>query len=128
MSFFHFLKKILAFNFCRFCVVIWFFHPCHTVNDLQLRRIFYLRFYPLHVFFYLNSWERASISLINVQCLTRALLVPFLYCLWYGAVLDCWLNLGPPALEASTLPLGYRGGGFDKSNSQIAKHKYRTHT
>ena len=27
------------------------------------------------------------------------------------AVLDWGLNPGPPALEASTLPLGYRGGG-----------------
>ena len=26
-------------------------------------------------------------------------------------VLDWGLNPGPPALEASTLPLGYRGGG-----------------
>ena len=35
---------------------------------------------------------------------------------WYNfyndAVLDWGLNLGPPALEASTLPLGYRGGGL----------------
>jgi len=32
--------------------------------------------------------------------------------LWYDAVLDWGLNPGPPALEASTLPLGYRGGGI----------------
>ena len=31
--------------------------------------------------------------------------------LWYDVVLDWGLNPGPPALEASTLPLGYRGGG-----------------
>ena len=35
----------------------------------------------------------------------------FLLYLWYDAVLDWGLNPGPPALEASTLPLGYRGGG-----------------
>ena len=40
------------------------------------------------------------------------LLVPFLQRLWYDAVLDWRLNPGPPALEASTLPLGYRGGGI----------------
>ena len=28
-------------------------------------------------------------------------------------VLDWGLNLGPPTLEASTIPLGYWGGGFD---------------
>ena len=38
-------------------------------------------------------------------------LVPFLKRLWYDAVLDWELNPGPPALEASTIPLGYRGGG-----------------
>ena len=29
---------------------------------------------------------------------------------WYDAVLDWGLNPGPPAVEASTIPLGYRGG------------------
>ena len=33
------------------------------------------------------------------------------FCLWYGAVLVGRLNPGLLALEASTLPLGYRGGG-----------------
>ena len=31
---------------------------------------------------------------------------------WYEAVLDWGLKPGPPALEASTIPLGYRGGGI----------------
>ena len=35
----------------------------------------------------------------------------YLYSLWYEAVLDWGLNPGPPALNATTLPLGYRGGG-----------------
>ena len=34
-------------------------------------------------------------------------LVPFLERLWYDAVLDWGLSQGPPALNASTLPLGY---------------------
>ena len=38
-----------------------FFIPATTANDLRLRRIFHHRFYPLHLFSYLNSWERASI-------------------------------------------------------------------
>ena len=42
--------------------------------------------------------------------LNKELQVPFLPCLWYDAVLDWGLNPGPPALEANTLPLGYRGG------------------
>ena len=38
-----------------------FFIPATTANDLRLRRIFHPRLYPLHLFSYLNSWERASI-------------------------------------------------------------------
>ena len=44
---------------------------------------------------------------------TREPLLPFIYCLWYDVVLDWRLNPGPPALEATTLPLGYQGGGPD---------------
>ena len=31
---------------------------------------------------------------------------------WYDTVLDWGLNPRPPALDASSLPLGYRGGGI----------------
>ena len=37
---------------------------------------------------------------------------------FYNAVLDWGLNPGPPALEASTLPLGYRGGGIHVVSSR----------
>ena len=36
----------------------------------------------------------------------------FLLRLWYDAFLVGGLNPGPPALDASTLPLGYREGGI----------------
>ena len=55
------LFLFLTFDFCRFCVVIRICLPATTANSLRLRRIFYPRFYPLHLFSYLNSWERASI-------------------------------------------------------------------
>ena len=95
---------ILAFDFCRFCVVIRFFRPATTANDLRLRRIFYPRLYPLDCISYLNSSKRASI-----------ILVPFLLLLWYDEVLVGGLNPGPPALESGTLPLGHRGGGDQRS-------------
>ena len=57
----------------------------------------------------IEQYRNASISLFNVECQTRELLVPFLKRLCYDAVLDWGLNPGPPALEANTLPLGYRG-------------------
>ena len=58
----------------------------------------------------IEQYRNVSISLSNVECQTRELLVPFLKRLCYDAVLDWGLNPGPPALEANTLPLGYRGG------------------
>ena len=61
----------LASDFCRFCVVSRFFIPVTTANDIRLRRIFYPRFYPLHLFSYLNSWERASIFLFECSVLNK---------------------------------------------------------
>ena len=46
------------FSVRLFCVVILFFILATTANDLRLRRIFCPRFYPLHLFSCLNSWER----------------------------------------------------------------------
>jgi len=37
-------------------------------KKISVRRIFYPRFYPLHLFSHLSSWERASIFLFNVEC------------------------------------------------------------
>ena len=48
---------VLSFDFYRFCVVILFFHPRHNGQILSIT-----------LSSYLNSWERASISLFNVQC------------------------------------------------------------
>ena len=53
-SCFNIFLFFLAFDFCRFCVVIRFFIPATTANELRLRMIFYPRFYPLHLFFL--SW------------------------------------------------------------------------
>ena len=53
-----FIKK---YSVRRFCMVIRFFNPATTANDLQLRRISIPD--VIHfIFSYLNSWERASIS------------------------------------------------------------------
>ena len=48
-----------------------FFIPAATANDLRLRRIFYPRCYPLHLFSYLNSWERASMFLFECSVLNN---------------------------------------------------------
>ena len=90
-------------------VILLLFIPATTANSDFAG--FLSQISSITLFSYLNSWERASISLFNVECSIRELLVPFLKRLWYDVVLDWGLNPGPPALEASTLPLGYRGDG-----------------
>ena len=94
---------LLAFDFCQFCVVIRFFIPATTANDLRLWRIFYPRFYPLHLFSYLNSWERASIFPFECSVLNKGTTgTIFITSLVWRSP---WLGI-----EASTIPLGYRGG------------------
>ena len=66
----------LAFDFCRFCVVIRVFIPATTANVLRLRFVY--QTLSITLFSYVYPWERASISLFNVECNTRELLVPFL--------------------------------------------------
>ena len=57
-----------GFDFCRFCVIIRFFHARHNGQRPSTSKDFYPRFYPLHFSSYLYSLERASISLFNVEC------------------------------------------------------------
>ena len=45
------------------------------------------------------------------------------YNVWYDAVLDWGLKPGPPALKASTIPLGYRGGGTNMQKCFRHKNK-----
>ena len=66
-----FFSFFLPFDFCRFCVVIRFFIPATMANELRLQRIFFPRFYPLHLFSYLNSWERASIFPLECSVLNK---------------------------------------------------------
>jgi len=46
-----FLFVCLAFDFCRFCVIIRFFIPPTTADDLRLRRILSITFFGLSLFF-----------------------------------------------------------------------------
>ena len=105
----------LAFDFCRFCVVIRFFHPSQngqwppTSKDFLSQilsitfiflifPIFFLRksqYFP----FWMFSAEQGHFwyHFYNVFGMTRSL--------------TGGLNPGPPTLEVSTIPLGYQGGG-----------------
>ena len=52
-------RIFLAFDFCRFYVVIRFFHPRHNGQWPPTSKDFYPRFYPLHLIFYPNSWKKS---------------------------------------------------------------------
>ena len=53
----------LAFDFCRFCVVIHFFHPRHKGQWPPTSKRFSYQILSITFLSHLNSWERASISL-----------------------------------------------------------------
>ena len=53
-------NKNFVFSHRRFCVIIRFFHPATTANDLRLWRI--------SIPYFIHFWERARISLFNVEC------------------------------------------------------------
>ena len=99
-----FILFFLAFDFCRFCMVIHFFssppqRPMTSDFDGFLYQIL-----SITLFSYLISWERASISLFQCSVLnkgtTGTIFITSL--VWRGP----WLGIEP-----GTLPLGYRGGG-----------------
>ena len=61
----------LAFDFCRFCVIIRFFHPRHNGQWPPTSKDFHPRSYPLHFLSYLYSSKRASISLFQFWVLKK---------------------------------------------------------
>ena len=103
----HYSKTCFRIKLLQFCLVVFFsfrlsvssawsfglFIPATTANDLGLRRIFYPRFYPLHLFSYLKSWDRASIFPFECSVLnkgtTGTIFITSL--LWRGP----WLGIEP---------------------------------
>ena len=77
-----------------------------------------IRFYRLHLFIILILEKEPVFPFLMSSAKQGNYLVPFLKRLWYDAVLDWVLNPGPPALDASTPPLGYRGGGVEFLNTK----------
>ena len=77
---------LLAFDFCRFCVVIRFFIPATTANDLQLQKDFLSQILSITFFIPILILQKEPVFPFNVECQTRELLVSFLLRLWYDAV------------------------------------------
>ena len=73
---------------------------------------FYTRSYPLQYFLILILEKEPVFPFSMFSAKQGNYRYHFLKRLWYDAVLGWGLNPGPPALEASTIPLGYRVGGI----------------
>ena len=69
---------------------------------------FYPRFYPLHLFSYLNSWERASIFPFECSVLNKGTIgtIFITSLVWRVPLTEDWTR------DHRTTPLGYRGGGI----------------
>ena len=85
---------------------------------------FYLRFYPLHFCPILMLEKEPEFPFFMLRAKQGNHGTIFITSLvWHG--LDWGLNPGPPALETSSLPLGYRGG---RQKEVILRGKYETKT
>ena len=82
-----------------------------TINSIRYFEGFLYQILSIALCSYLNSWERASIFPFQCWVLNRGTTgtIFITSLVWRGP----WLGIepGPSAIEASTLPLGYRGGG-----------------
>ena len=92
-------------------MVIRFFHPSTTANDLRLRRISIPD--VIHYIIFLSYFLRKSQYFpfqcsVQIKGTTGTIFITSL--VWCGP----WLGIEPETsgLEASTLPLGYRGSGI----------------
>ena len=137
-----------AFDFCRFCVVIRFFHPRHYGQWPPTSKDFYTRSYPLHYFLILILQKEPVFPfsmLSGNKGTTGTIFITSL--VWRGP----WLGIEPGtsptrsqhyitrlsrrrsltedwtrtfALEASTISLGYRGGDLKECFSKMAPELY----
>ena len=104
-----------------------FFIPAKTVNDLRLRRMFYPRLYPLNLFSYLNSWERASIFPFKCSVLNKGtpgtMFITSL--VWRGP----WLGIEPGTsrtrCQHSTTRLSRRRYFYDWLTKQAKTNRYK---
>ena len=71
--YYFFPYSYLAIDFCRFCMVIRFFHPRHNGQWPLTSKDFLSQILSitLILFSFLNSWERASISPFECSVLNR---------------------------------------------------------
>ena len=100
---------LLAFDFCQFCVAIPF---CHNDRWPPTSKDFYTRSYSLHYFLSLIL-EKEPVFPFSMLSAKQGNYWYYFYH-FFGmtrSLTGDWTR-GPPALEASTLPLGYRGGGM----------------
>ena len=90
----------LAFNFCRFCMVICFFIPATTANDLRLQRISIPDLIH-YIYFPILILEKEPVFPFSMLSAKQGNY-------WYHFYNVFGMTR---SLNASTLPLGYRGGG-----------------
>ena len=86
----NFFIFFLAFAFCRFCVVIWFFHTRHNGQWPPTSKDFYPRSYPLHYFLisYKSQYFPFQCWVLNKQT-TGTIFITSL--VWRGP----WLGIEP---------------------------------
>ena len=98
----------LTFGFCRFCVVIRFFHPRHSGQWPPTSKDFYTRYYPLHYFLILILEKE---PVFPFSMLSAKLLVPFYNVFGMTRSLTGDWTRELPHSKPALYHIGYRGGG-----------------
>ena len=106
-------------DFCRFCVVISIFSSPPQRPMTSDFEGFSIPDFIHDIFFPILILQKEPVfSLFECWVPKTGTTGTILKRLWYDAALDWGLNPGPPALEASTLPLGYWRGDIHDLNSE----------
>ena len=112
----------LVFDFCRFCVVIQFIHPPPQRPMTSNFEGFSIPDFMHYIYFLILILEKEPVFPFSMLSAKQGHYSPILITslVWRGP----WLNPGPPALKANTLPLGYRGDGEYYSEKTVKGKTY----
>ena len=107
----HFIFFFIAFDFCQFCVVNRFSSPPQRPMTSDFK-VFSIPDFIHYIYFPSLILEKEPVfPFLMFSAKQGNYWYHFYNVFWYDAILDWGLNPGPPALDTSTLPLGYLGGG-----------------
>ena len=113
----------LSFDFCRFCVVIRFFHHCHNGQWPPTSKDFYTRSYPLHYFLILILEKKPVFPFPMLSAKQGHYWYHFYKVFGVTRSLTGDWTRDLPHSNPALIPLGYRGGGIVTNKCNVCLYK-----